>query len=56
MVSIGADILPYTPVKLPSSKEAYIKAIAVGLDIANAILPSLCAYPMLPLAATLAIF
>ena len=55
--SVGVGIQPYTPMKLPSSRDAHLKAMAVGLEAANAILPSsLCADPMLPLEATLAIF
>ena len=47
----------YTPVKVPSSRDAHLQAIAVGLEAANAFLPSsLCADPMLPLVGTLAIF
>ena len=47
----------YTPVKVPSSQDAHLQAMAVGLEAANAILPSsLCANPMLPLMGTLAIF
>ena len=47
----------YTPVKVPSSRDAHLQAMAVGLEAANAILPlSLCTNPMLPLAGTLAIF
>ena len=47
----------YTPVKVPSSRDAHLQAMAVGLEAANAVLPSsLCADPMLPLAGTLAIF
>ena len=47
----------YMPVKVPSSQDAHLQAMAVGLEAANAILPSsLCADPMLPLAGTLAIF
>ena len=43
--------------KLPSSGDAYHKAMAVSLEATNAILPSSCyADPMLPLVATLAIF
>ena len=54
---VGVDIQPYTPVKLPSSKEAYIKAMAASLGATNAILPSpLCANPMLPLVVTLVVF
>ena len=42
----------YTPVKVPSSRDAHLQVMAVGLEAANAILPSfLCANPMLPLAA-----
>ena len=45
------------PMKLLSSREAHIKAIAVRLDAANAVLPSpLCEDPMFSLEATLAIF
>ena len=48
---------PYTPVKVPSSRDAHLQAMAVGLEAANAILPSpLCANPMLPLVAMLTIF
>ena len=55
--SIGVGIQLYKPVKLPLSREAHLKAMVVGLKAANAILPSsLCADPMLPLAATVAIF
>ena len=47
----------YMPVKVPSSQDAHLQAMAVGLEAANAVLPSsLCADPMLPLAGTLAIF
>ena len=47
----------YMPVKVPSSQDAHLKVMAVGLDATNAILPSsLCADPMLPLAGILAIF
>ena len=47
----------YTPVIVPLSRDAHLQAMAVGLQAANAILPSsLCADPMLPLAGTLAIF
>ena len=54
---VGAGIQPYTPMKLPSSRDAYLKEIVVSLEATNAILPSpLCADPMLHLAATLAIF
>ena len=45
------------PMKLPSSKEAHIKAMVASLELVNAILRfPLCADPMLPLVATLAIF
>ena len=30
----------YTPVKVPSSRDAHLQAMAVGLEAANAILPS----------------
>ena len=57
VASVGADVQPYMPVKLLSSRQAHLKAIAVVLEAANTILPSpLCANPMLPLVATLAIF
>ena len=47
----------YMSMKLPSSRDAHLKAMAVGLDAGNAGLPSpLYADPMLPLVATLAIF
>ena len=47
----------YTPVKVPSSRDTHLKAIAVGLEAANTVLPlSLCTNPMLPLVGTLAIF
>ena len=47
----------YTPVKVPSSRDAHLQAMVVSLEAANAVLPSsLCADPMLPLAGTLAIF
>ena len=47
----------YTPVKVPSSQDAHLQAMVVGLEAANAVLPlSLCTNPMLPLAGTLAIF
>ena len=47
----------YTSVKVPSSPETHLKAMAVSLEAANAILPSsLCADPILPLVGTLAIF
>ena len=46
----------YTPVKVPLSQDAHLQAMAVGLEAANAVLPSLCANPMLTLAGTLAIF
>ena len=45
------------PIKVPSSRDAHLWAMAVGLEAANAILPlSLCTDPMLPLAGKLAIF
>ena len=56
IVSTGVDAQPYTPVKLPSSKEAHIKTMMVGLKVANATLSSPCADPILPLVATLAVF
>ena len=43
--------------KLPSSREAHLKAIVVNLEATNAVLPSpLYAYSMLPLVAIMAIF
>ena len=57
VASTGACIEPYMPVKLPSSKEAHLQVMTVGLEAANAVLPSpLCADPMLPLVTMLAIF
>ena len=53
----GMDAQLYTPVKLPSSREAHLKAMVISLEALITILPSpLYADPMLPLAATLAIF
>ena len=47
----------YMPVKFPSSWDAHLQAMAVGLEATNAILSSsLCTNPMLPLAGMLAIF
>ena len=47
----------YTPIKVPSSRDVYLQAMAVGLEAANAILSSsLCANPMLPLVDMLTIF
>ena len=47
----------YMPVKVPSSRDAHLQAMAVGWEAAYAILPSsLCTDPMLPLVGTLAIF
>ena len=55
VVSLGADAKAYMPVKFPLSGEAHIKAI--DLKAANAFLTSpLCANPILPMVATLAIF
>ena len=55
VATVGGSM--YTPVKVPSSKDAHLQAMAVGLEATNAILPlSLCADPMLPLVGTLAIF
>ena len=55
--SAGEEFQPCIPMKLPSSRVADIKVMAVGLGAANTILPYLlCADPMLPLVATLAIF
>ena len=57
VASIGVGVQPYMHVKLPSSREAHLKAMVVSLEAANAILPSpFCAEPILLLAATLAIF
>ena len=53
----AACVQLYIPVKAPLSGDAYLQAMAVSLEAANAILPSpLCANPMLPLVAMLAIF
>ena len=39
----------YMPIKVPLSRDAHLQAMAVGLEAANAVLPSsLCANPMLP--------
>ena len=47
----------YTPVKVPSSRDAHLQAMAVGLEAANTVLPSsLCTNLMLPLVGTLTIF
>ena len=47
----------YTPIKVPLSRDAHLQAMAVGLEAANAVLPSsLCADLMPPLAGTLTIF
>ena len=55
MAAVGVQ--PYTPMKVPSSRDAHLQVMEVGLEAANAILPSpLCVNPMLPLVATLAIF
>ena len=35
----GVGIQPYMPMKLLLSREAYLKAMAVGLEATNAILP-----------------
>ena len=57
VASMGVGFQPYTPIKLPSSREAHLKVLAVGLKATNAIVHSpLSADPMLPLVATLAIF
>ena len=53
----AASVQLYKPMKLPSSRDAHLQVMAVGLEATNAILPSpLCADPMLPLAAMLTIF
>ena len=55
MATVGGPT--YMPIKVPSSWDAHLQAMAVGLEAANAALPSsLCTNPMLPLAGTLAIF
>ena len=47
----------YTPIKVPSSRDAHRQVMAVALEAANAVLPScFCTNPMLPLAGTLTIF
>ena len=54
---MGVDVQPYTLVKLPSSREAYVKVMVASLEAASTVLPSpLCTDPMLPLVATLVIF
>ena len=43
--------------KVPSSQDTHLQAMAVSLEATNAVLPSsICADPMLPLAGVLAIF
>ena len=55
--SIRVGVQQYIPVKLPSSRDTHLQVMVVGLEAANAFLPSpLCTDPMLPLAAMLAIF
>ena len=55
MATVGRPM--YTPVKVPLSRDAHLQVIVVGLEAANAILPSsLCTDPMLPLASTPTIF
>ena len=45
----AAGIQPYTPIKVPLSRDAYLQEIVVGLEATNAILPSpLFTNPMLP--------
>ena len=57
VASAGVGVQPYMSVKIPLSREAYPKVMVAGLEATNAVLPSsLCADPMLLLAATLAIF
>ena len=47
----------YMPIKVPSSRDAHLQAMVVGLEATNAVLPSpLCTDPMHPLAAMLTIF
>ena len=54
--SSGVDVQCYTPLKLFLFMLAFSKAIAVSLEAAITVLPSLLyTYPMLPLVATLAI-
>ena len=51
---VSVSGLLYMPIKVPSPRDAYLQAMAVGLEAANAILPSyLCTNPMLPLAGML---
>ena len=53
----AAGIQLYMPIKVPLSRDAHLQVMVAGLEAANAILPSsLCANPMLPLMAMLAIF
>ena len=57
MASAGAGNQPYMAMKFLLSRDTHLQTMAVGLEAANAILLSpLCADPMLPLAAMLAIF
>ena len=47
----------YMPIIAPLSQDTHLQAMAVGLEAANAVLPSsLCTNPMLLLAGMLAIF
>ena len=55
VATVGGPI--YTPIKVPSSRDAHLQAMSVGLEATNAVLPSsLCTDPMLPLAGMLTIF
>ena len=55
MVTVGWPT--YTAIKVPLFTDAHLQAMVVGLEAANAILPSsFCTNPMLPLAGILAIF
>ena len=53
----AVGVQSYTPIKVPLSRDAYLQAMVVGSEATNSVLSSsLCANPILPLAATLAIF
>ena len=55
MAAVGVQ--PYTLVKVPSSRDAHLQAMAVSLEATTAVLPSpLCANPILPLVGLLTIF
>ena len=53
----AAGAQPYTPIKVPSSRDAHLQVMVVSLEATNAVLPSpLFVNLMLPLVATLTTF